>query len=84
MTVDPTLIVFCVILGAAGAVCLAYAVARFFLQQDPKDPFEKNQEQQQYMQDVRMRTRDGMWYEMGYVDATSSKGKRPSVREVGR
>ena len=79
---SPQIIVLFVIIGAAGAVTIAYAIARFFIKQDdrPLNPHDVPPEQAQYMRDVRERERNRAW-EVAYGPPIDRAGK--AERMVG-
>ena len=62
---SPQIIVLFVILGAAGAVTVAYAIARFFIREEgaPLNPHDVPVEQAEYMRQVRERGRAWAWEE---------------------
>ena len=49
-------IVFFVILGAGAMVCIAYVIARFYIDSDVPNMFDPPDEQHRYMREVRTRT----------------------------
>lgn len=61
--IQPRVILLFVIIGAAGAVCVAYGVTNFWIDStEPSlEPFEPSQSQAQYMREVRERSRDVLW-----------------------
>ncbi|KAK3173786.1 hypothetical protein OEA41_007118 [Lepraria neglecta] len=72
------IILLFVIIGAAGAVCMAYAVTNFWIAStEPSlEPFEPPQSQAQYMREVRERSRDVLWrYAMDARTAGRGKGR---------
>lgn len=57
----PEVIVLFVIMGAAGVVLVAYAMARFFIKDFSAPAFDAPVEQIQYMQQVRERNKAWAW-----------------------
>jgi hypothetical protein len=74
---SPQIIVLFVIIGAAGAVTIAYAIARFFIKEEgrPLNPHDVPVEQAEYMRQVREMGRNWAW-EDAYGGAAIGVGGR--------
>jgi hypothetical protein len=67
---NPQLILLFVILGAAAAVCCAWAVTHYWTDANEPELFEPSASQAQYMREVREPGRDMLWQDV--LDARSA------------